>query len=484
MQLRRFVGENTPATLGAVRLAFGAEAIILANRRLGDQVEIIATGQLDDTELSTAKSVVNDQILATPNSMPISDAFIAGDSTPVDDVPIDVVESSAAAVVSASLANSQNSLAGKVDTPTPVSDSVVFGKPDTAPKYTPEPRADAVDATPLEAGTDLASSGDLRSHIDESFEQLEQRFRCLEVNLWGSRNAPRSLLLRQLLGIGLGAELAVRLAERVPPGKNADDALRHALSLLKATLPIGIDRCLSESGVTVLSGPAGSGKSTVLMKIATQHVKCSGNQSLVIICADNRRIGAFESMQVFGRLLGVPVVQAHNAQELTNLLDALSHKELVLVDQSLDDSTHLEPLSATEDASDTDVMRPAIRRLLVLSAGLQAATVESVLGSLPVPHQWKCALTHLDDCSRLGELFGALIRHHVPIVSWSDTASVQTPLHRADASVLVATAVAMGKRIRKTPDDDWLMALIQPVGASAQQVSVMELPSAPEVPPC
>ena len=74
----------------------------------------------------------------------------------------------------------------------------------------------------------------------------------------------------------------------------------------------------------------------------------------------------------------------------------------------------------------------------------------------------QCVLTHLDASARLGELFNAIIRHHLPIAYWSDAASVQKPLQKADASVLIATAVAMTRRLSFTPDDEWLMRLIQP----------------------
>ena len=57
MQLRRFTADNTPAALSAVRLALGDDAIILANRKVGDQVEIIATGQMDDMDAMAESSV-------------------------------------------------------------------------------------------------------------------------------------------------------------------------------------------------------------------------------------------------------------------------------------------------------------------------------------------------------------------------------------------------------------------------------------------
>ena len=69
MQLRRFTADSTPAALGAVRLALGDDAIILANRRQGDQVEIIATGQFEDVS-SLTESALNDAVEKATVSTP------------------------------------------------------------------------------------------------------------------------------------------------------------------------------------------------------------------------------------------------------------------------------------------------------------------------------------------------------------------------------------------------------------------------------
>ena len=49
MQLKRFVAKTTPTALDAVKSAFGTDAIILANRKVGTDVEIIATGKIEDS---------------------------------------------------------------------------------------------------------------------------------------------------------------------------------------------------------------------------------------------------------------------------------------------------------------------------------------------------------------------------------------------------------------------------------------------------
>ena len=208
-----------------------------------------------------------------------------------------------------------------------------------------------------------------------------------------------------------------------------------------------------------MSGPPGAGKTTALIKLATQHVKQHGNQSIVIICADTRRIGAFEELQAYGRLLGVPTVHAHDATELESLIDAFTHKQLVLIDHTLPQGEGVIDLPEC-------LMNPEeedrVRHLFVIPASLQSATADALISRYCVGRSIQCVLTHLDSSARLGELFNALIRHHLPVAYWSDSPSVQLPLQRADASVLVATAVAMSRRIDVSPDDEWLQRLIQP----------------------
>jgi flagellar biosynthesis GTPase FlhF len=98
----------------------------------------------------------------------------------------------------------------------------------------------------------------------------------------------------------------------------------------------------------------------------------------------------------------------------------------------------------------------------VLSATSQSSTVDDVIRQHGSNRSIHCVLTHLDACARLGEIFNAIIRHHLPIAYWSDSASIQKPLQKADASVLIATAVAMSRRLSPTPDDECLLSLIQP----------------------
>jgi len=512
MQLRRFTADTTPAALGAVRLALGDDAIILANRKIGDQVEIIATGQMEDAQAMAEISLDDSQFTSTNGRSASQDSGrklqsrdAQANATPqTPTAAATTIEALAAVVEEAEkhaestpiVQSGQSPLSMYLDPVSPAASSVLddVRSSDYSNKQSKDERAanravdmshgltDSTDKQTLvmglpknegSLGTDYKSAyQELQSEdVDSSTAQqiaqiieaqsamIDQYFKGLEVNLWGNSAPNRTAHLQQLFTLGIGAELAIKLVERSNPEHSVDDALRQSFALLKSTLPIGVDKTFSIPGVTIISGSPGAGKTTVLMKIATQHVKVHGNDSIVIICADTRRIGAFEELQAYGRLLGVPTVHAHDSAELDSLLRAFTHKQLVLIDHTL-------PMDADAVELPVSLQRPetpdSVRQLLVLSATDQAATIDALIARHCMDRSMQCVLTHLDASARLGEMFNAIIRHHLPIAYWSDSASVQNPLQKAEASVLIATAVAMSKRLRQSPDDEWLLRLVQP----------------------
>lgn len=502
MQLRRFTADSTPAALSAVRLALGDDAIILANRRVGDQIEIIATGQMDDvasmvesSEDGMAVALANRSAqsqqahatgsLAAVQSQPLGPVLIDADCSSEEGAAVDTASALMTVAALETTGNAHTPVESGsvvVDDTVSISDMsramdsadvetvsfkgqrpslVVHGGgkgPDASNRDKSSRQTDALGAQHGK-GTESPTLDTLAAALESQTQLISQHFKSLEVNLWGSKAPNRSMHLQQLLSLGIGAELAVRLVERTSPDLSVDMALRQSFAMLKTSLPIAQDKTFTVPGVTVLYGPPGAGKTTALIKLATEHVRKFDNQSIVIICADTRRIGAFEELQAYGRLLGVPTVHAHDTAELASLTAAFTHKQLVLIDHTLpleERALELPPSLLHPDNRDT------VRHLFALPAITQAATAESLIAKHCVGRPMHCVLTNLDTSARLGELLNPIIRHELPVVYWSDSASVQRPLQRADASVLVATAVAMRRRIEQSADDLWLHRLVQP----------------------
>ncbi len=502
MQLRRFTADNTPAALGAVRLALGDDAIILANRRVGDQVEIIATGQMDDVAAMVESSVDGMPValasrpeqgqqahasgpLSAVHGQPMGPVLINADSTLKEGTADRTISASTTAAAFETMRTDEQqveSVPVVADNTVSISDlsqaiDSAVGDKLSLKGIKPSLVVHGGGKSVVGGGRDMPfnhaeSAGDkkgksaepqtldmLAAALESQTQLMNQHFKSLEVNLWGGNAPNRSMHLQQLLSLGIGAELAVRLVEQTSPDLSVDMALRQSFAMLKKSLPIAHDKTFTVPGVTILYGPPGAGKTTALIKLATEHVRKFDNQSIVIICADTRRIGAFEELQAYGRLLGVPTVHAHDSAELASLTAAFTHKQLVLIDHTL-------PIEERALELPSNLMHPdtqdSVRHLFALPAMTQAATAESLIAKHCVGRPMHCVLTNLDTSARLGELLNAIIRHELPVAYWSDSASVQRPLQRADASVLIATAVAMRRRIEQSVDDQWLHRLIQP----------------------
>ena len=503
MQLRRFTADSTPAALGAVRLALGDDAIILANRRVGDQVEIIATGQMDDVASMLESSEDGMSVALASSSAPSQQVHASGPVSAVHGQHMGAVvinadttreqggveETMSASMTAAALETIRKGQESVESAPAIIDDTVSISDLSQSIESADIEKVSLTGKRPslvVHGGGKSANSGDgdfsarltdsVRAQKAESTSEpqtlemlsaalasqtqlINQHFKSLEVNLWGEHAPNRSMHLQQLLSLGIGAELAVRLVERTSPELSVDMALRQSFAMLKTSLPIANDKTFTVPGVTVMYGPPGAGKTTALIKLATEHVRKFDNQSIVIICADTRRIGAFEELQAYGRLLGVPTVHAHDSAELASLTAAFTHKQLVLIDHTLPMEERALELPSSLLHPDT---RDSVRHLFALPAITQAATAESLIAKHCVGRPMHCVLTNLDTSARLGELLNAIIRHELPVAYWSDSASVQRPLQRADASVLIATAVAMRRRIEQSVDDQWLHRLVQP----------------------
>lgn len=462
MQLRRFTADTTPAALGAVRLALGDDAIILSNRRQGNLIEIIATGQMDDAATLSDMSVddIQEQLRSTAETLATSIAATQKEAltstVSLSEVAVKNTESSNNANANAQVqplpqAPLAASHSGHAVEPIFSDENLTFNQDVHTESKT------HVDAT-VARSTNLMIAA-----FENQARKMDEHFRSLTVNMWGNNASSESEHLKRLLSLGIGAELSVDLVEQTITGTPLDKALRTSYAKLKTLLPVGVDKTTSVSGVTVVSGAPGSGKTTALVKLAAEHVKKQGNQSIVFICTNTRRIGAFEELEAYGRLLGVPTVHAHDTSELGSLIEAFKHKQLVLIDHTLlndEDSVQLPECLLNPEIKDT------VRQLFVLPATTQALTVDYLITNHCSAANICCVLTHLDSNARLGEILSAVIRHQLPIAYWSDSSSVQRPLQKAEASVLVATAVAMAGRIPASADDILLQRLIQPSNAT------------------
>src|SRR5690606_26494635 len=225
-------------------------------------------------------------------------------------------------------------------------------------------------------------------------------------------------VFRELLGAGFSTALARTLSERLPHNLDREQALAWVRNELASHLPVLDDDkgLLAGGGVFALVGPTGVGKTTTTAKLAARCVLKFGAERVAMLTTDGYRIGAHEQLLIYGRILGVPVLPAGDADALRDALNELSGKHVVLVDTV---GMSQRDRQVAEQAAMLCGGGQPVRRLLVLNAASHGDTLDEVAhayrqsqaGSAPVG----CIISKVDEATHLGAVLDTAIRHRLPI---------------------------------------------------------------------
>jgi flagellar biosynthesis protein FlhF len=451
MKIKRFVAKDMRTALTEVKEFLGPDAIILSNKKVAGGVEIVAAV---DPEAAPAKAQAAEPQVAAPSSArtPRLDIRV-GD----DDEDVDAPADSLRALLARQMIKQQKNV-------TEAPQATV--KPLTAkPTLQPEPgRAfgqklqSAVQSAPerqnsAAANTNLQELSTLHkqqaSLMQQQFDAMRQEMLSMKHLLqhqvsglmWqdlARREPVRALVIEQLRQLGLTEAMADQLACFMPEDISDSDAWSCALDLLAGQLTTTNDDIMRRGGVIALVGPTGVGKTTTVAKLAAQFAKRHGADQVALITTDTFRIGAFEQLATFGRIIGCPVKQARDHEELALLLTQLQQRKLILIDtagMSQRDVRLAENLSALVHNS-----RVKIKSYLVLSATSQARVMQETVDHFKRISLAGCIFTKLDECLSLGEIINVAIQNALPVSYLTNGQRVPEDIDIAEAAAMVAQA--------------------------------------------
>ncbi|MBT5058664.1 MAG: flagellar biosynthesis protein FlhF [Gemmatimonadetes bacterium] len=135
--------------------------------------------------------------------------------------------------------------------------------------------------------------------------------------------------------------LLPKVLRRVPEEDldNREAVVTAAAQLLYEQLPARADlRIGREQKVVAFVGPSGSGKTTAIAKIAAGFVRRRSRRpdykegEIVIVSTDTQRVGALAQARAYADLIGVPLEDAHDAQDLARILAHHDKARLILID--------------------------------------------------------------------------------------------------------------------------------------------------------
>jgi flagellar biosynthesis protein FlhF len=440
MKIKRFVAKDMRTALTEVKEFLGPDAIILSNKKVAEGVEIVAA--IDHESAPAAQATPVAQNKPQPRFTATVDDDEDSTAAPADSLKALLARQMIKQQVHAQ-ATSPAKAAGKA-APQEAVRAAQFERQSERQTSGAAVGVSSVQLTEItkqqqdQARLVQQQMDAMRNEMLSMRQLLQHQVSGLMWQDLARREPVRALIIENLQQLGLSEQVADQLACFMPEELNSNDAWEGALELLAGQLSTTNDDILRRGGIVALVGPTGVGKTTTVAKLAAEFAKRHGNDQVALITTDSYRIGAFEQLATFGRIIGCPVKQAKDSDELALLINQLQQRKLILIDTA--GMSQRDVRLAEKLASLVHNSRVKIKSYLVLSATAQARVMqESVTHFKRIPLSG-CIFTKLDECLSLGEVINVAIANALPVSYLTNGQRVPEDIAVADAPKLVQQA--------------------------------------------
>ncbi|WP_421321819.1 flagellar biosynthesis protein FlhF [Aeromonas veronii] len=456
MKIKRFFAKDMRTALAEVKETLGPDAVIMSNKKVTGGVEIVAAvdyqSQVPGPKDAPVRRQLNDE------SVNISSAarqMIRPEPTPAKEQNEHYADTLAALLArqqklkpgnGAPMGNTQSAgLAAANAAPRTLAEQGQWGAAPEPAK--PKARVASGQRAPQPAQRDQEMEG-MRKEMASIRKLLEHQISGLMWQEVERREPMRALLIKELKKLGFDDAFADQLAGLIPEDMSIHQAMAQLAEVLTAQLKISEDEIMRQGGAVALLGPTGVGKTTTIAKLAARFAMKYGAEQVALITTDNYRIGAHEQLQTYGRIMGCPVRQVRDAEELASALYQFRHRRLVLIDTA---GVGQRDIRLTEQL-DTLVKnaKVRIRSYLVMSATSQRRVMQEAVDHFRRIPLSGCILTKLDESLNLGEVINVCIQNSLPISYITDGQRVPEDIQVANAAQLVGAA--MGSLERETEE--------------------------------
>ena len=426
MNVQKFTANTSREAWRMVRDALGTDAVILSNRTVNGMAEILAMASDDIASLSDPVSEPESAVMPPPAPPAVA---MTAPAVAKRRIESDQAASLANALQSARLAQQ------------------------------------AEQATPAQT----AEINALMSEIRSMRGMLEAQLTEIAWNGGPQKRNPAvSAALKEMLSAGFSATLSRYVVERLPAGATAEGALSWVKAVLARNLSVigNENELLEKGGVYALVGPTGVGKTTTTAKLAARCVMRHGPSKLALITTDGYRIGGYEQLRIYGKILGVMVHSVKDEADLRIALDELRNKHTVLIDTV---GMSQRDKMVGEQVAMLSGLKNRVKRLLCVSATSTGETLNEVVHAYQGGGLAGCIMTKLDEAATIGSTLDVVIRQKLNLYYVANGQRVPEDLHLANQQYLVDRAFKLKRETAPFQFHDDELPLV--VANSARQMT-------------
>lgn len=218
---------------------------------------------------------------------------------------------------------------------------------------------------------------------------------------------------------GVSVEIMLELLEvaknELGPENSRKQALLEGWIAKIMMSQIKIKNPATSSPVQIFLGPSGSGKSSALVKIASEYV-LNRHKKVGILTCDTEKVGAVEQLRIYSQILNIPFGILKSKEDWTAIVDSLKTLDVILVDY---------PGFALKDMDQIEKIRSLLPydtvpcdKHLVLSSGLQDKDAFEIAERYRVTKPTDVIFTKLDEAVTHGVIYNFQRKFDLPLHSF------------------------------------------------------------------
>ncbi len=270
------------------------------------------------------------------------------------------------------------------------------------------------DKKPAESNSDNSESSKNVKQINSLSEQvseLKDVVRDFSNKIRVANKETTLTFTSEILGLYNGLiesevheEIAKEISQQTQEilGRKAIDINTVAQQLISNKLGESVPLKLKKykQNVLLFVGPTGAGKTTTLVKLASQ-LAFNQNLNVGLINMDTYRVGAIEHMKIYSEIMDINMQTAYNTQELKQALKALEDKDVVLIDtagKSTKDEEYKKELAEYMRVSQADEV------FLILSVVTGYRSCRDIVNYYSFVDDFKFIFTKLDEINTWGNI--------------------------------------------------------------------------------
>jgi flagellar biosynthesis protein FlhF len=473
MNVKKFVAASSREAWRNVRETLGPDAVILSNRTVEGGVEILAMANEEMSTLATPAPTraemrppparrITTELDDRDESLMTGAEFVASEALRAKSASAPSALAAASASAPARAAKKESS---------PAADARVWRNRGANSHTQAVALADVMAARRLQA----AATENAAAAYSEVMKEIRQMRGALESQLaeisWDhtqKRDPHKADVMREMLSAGFSASLSRLMTEHLPPGGDAASGLQWVKSVLARNLLTmnNENELLEQGGVYALVGPTGVGKTTTTAKLAARCVMRHGANKLALITTDGYRIGGYEQLRIYGKILGVMVHSVKDEADLRIALQELKGKHTVLIDTV---GVGQRDQMVSEQVAMLSGAGAEVKRLLCLNATATGSTLNEVVGAYKGDGLAGCIITKLDEAATIGNVIDTVIRQKLNLYYVANGQRVPEDLHIANKLYLADRAFKQKRETAAFELQDAEIPLI--VGPAARAVN-------------